>query len=142
MAWKRRARQKSSSQATVSLTPLIDTALTLLVIFMVATPMMHRGIKVDLPKGNVNEVQNASQQKDIVVYLDRSGHIFANGDAVAKQELIPLLQKIANNQPNKMVVVKADQGVEWGAVHSLVEMIKGVGGITSVVLASQKPDRS
>ena len=59
---KKRTRRFSTPE--ISLTPLIDTALTLLVIFMITAPMIHNGIKVDLPQGNSKEV--GSQQELVV----------------------------------------------------------------------------
>ena len=67
------ARRYKRSQATgipeITLTPLIDTALTLLVIFMVTSPLINNAIKVDLPKGNAQEAQGV--QEDLVVHIDK-----------------------------------------------------------------------
>ncbi len=140
---RRRSRHnKSSHQATVSLTPLIDTALTLLVIFMVATPMMHRGIKVELPQGNADEVKHAQQQQDIVVYLDKKENLSVNGTPVTMPTLITELKKLVKENKQETVVVKADEGVPYGTVISVVDTIKHAGGITYVALATQRPRAS
>lgn len=133
---------RGHGQATVSLTPLIDTALTLLVIFMVATPMMHRGIKVELPKGNADEVKNAQKQQDVVVYIDKKEQINVNGKAVTKATLIPELKSLLKQTKQETVVVKADEGVSYGTVISVVDTIKHTGGITYVALATQRPRES
>jgi biopolymer transport protein TolR len=137
---RRRSRTKSGHhQATVSLTPLIDTALTLLVIFMVATPMMHRGIKVELPQGNTDEVKNAQKQQDIVVYLDKKENLSLNGAAVTMTTLVSELKKLVKQNQQETVVVKADEGVPYGTVISVVDTIKHAGGISYVALATQRP---
>lgn len=137
---RRRARHnKTSHQATVSLTPLIDTALTLLVIFMVATPMMHRGIKVELPQGNADEVKHAQQQQDVVVYLDKQEKLSLNGTPVTMSNLIPELKKMIKQHRQDTVIVKADADVPYKAVMSVVDTIKHTGGITYVALATQRP---
>ena len=51
----RRKRKKTASHLDVNLTPLIDMALTLLIIFMVTTPMMQNSIRINLPKGHAKE---------------------------------------------------------------------------------------
>jgi len=59
----------------VSLTPLIDVALTLLIIFMITAPMVQNGIKIDLPQGNSKEV---GSQQELVVSMRRDGKMFFN----------------------------------------------------------------
>ena len=138
----RRLRQlrKRHSHLAISLTPLIDVALTLLVIFIVATPMMHRSIKVDLPQGNVDEVKDAAKAQELVVHIDTKGTLYLNGDRKSKNELIQALQyRARSKQKSEMVIVKADETIPYGTVIELVDMIKHVGGISYVALATQKP---
>ena len=60
----RRSRRSSSMGIPeITLTPLIDTALTLLIIFMVTSPMINNGIKVDLPQGKVQEIQGIQENR-------------------------------------------------------------------------------
>src|SRR5271156_5717513 len=93
----RSRRARISAVNDISLTPLIDTALTLLVIFMVATPMMHNAIKVSLPKGNAKE--SLSTKQNLVVSIDKSGTIFFDNVKHNSESLIALLQeKIKNDQ--------------------------------------------
>lgn len=136
----RRARRfrnrRSAALLDISMTPLIDTALTLLVIFMVATPMIQNAIRVTLPKGQAKEDAGSGQQ--IVVYVDKDKKIFFNGKAVEKEALITNLKNQIGNDTNKMVHVKADQTVPYGNVLELVDHLKVVGGISYVVLATQK----
>ena len=133
----RRFRRRSSNlMLDISMTPLIDVALTLLVIFIVATPMMQNAIRVSLPKGKAKE--DAGSRQDIVVYVDKDKKIFFNGNEVKPDQLVDALKKKIGDQKDKMVYVKADQVVSYGSVLELVDHIKVVGGISHVVLATQK----
>jgi biopolymer transport protein TolR len=133
----RRSRRRSSNlMLDISMTPLIDVALTLLVIFIVATPMMQNAIRVSLPKGKAKE--DAGSRQDIVVYVDKDKKIFFNGNEVKPDQLVDALKKKIGDQKDKMVYVKADQVVSYGSVLELVDHIKVVGGISHVVLATQK----
>lgn len=129
-------KRSASGLPEVSLTPLIDTALTLLVIFMVTTPMMQNAIKVDLPKGAAKETGQAKQE--LVVYIDKDGKIFFNNNAITQEKLVAELQKIVKSNEQQGLFVKADTAVPYGRVLEIVDQIKVVGGIHYVALATQK----
>jgi len=67
MSLRRNRRNKARTQhlSDLSLTPLIDVVLTLLVMFMVASPLIHNAIKVNLPRGQAQET--TTKQYDLVV---------------------------------------------------------------------------
>jgi biopolymer transport protein TolR len=132
---KRRRRERTAIN-DISLTPLIDTALTLLIIFMVAAPMMQNAISVTLPKGQKNEVGSTPQE--LVVYIDKQNKHFLDGKPYAKDMLIKQLQKHVGNGKERTVFVKADQAASYGNVIELVDQIKVVGGVKYVALATQK----
>jgi biopolymer transport protein TolR len=133
---RRNKRLAGSGIPEITLTPLIDTALTLLIIFMVTSPMINNGIKVDLPQGKVQEVQG--MQEDIIVHVDKQKHVYLNGDLVKKDQFIPQLKKKIGNQKHKTVFVKGDGDVAYKDVINIVEEIKLVGGIDRVALATKK----
>jgi biopolymer transport protein TolR len=133
---RKQRRHISATTPEISLTPLIDTALTLLIIFMVTTPIIQNAIKVTLPKGNAKESSEA--QQDLVVYLDKNGKIFLNDASFTSESLIPALQKQIGNGQQKTVFVKADTAISYGHVIELVDRIKVVGGVHYVALATQQ----
>ena len=65
------------------MTPLIDTALTLLIIFMIATPVLQNAIKVTLPRGNAQEEAH-NNQHELVVFIDKNGDFYINKDKSCK----------------------------------------------------------
>lgn len=135
--FSRRGRRKPLSMPEVSLTPLIDTALTLLIIFMVTTPMIQNNIKIDLPKGNAREAGGAKQ--DLVVFVDKKGTIFLNGTQIVSEAvLMQELQKQVGRESQKTVFVKADEAVNYGRVIQIVDQIKVVGGVQYVALATKR----
>ena len=77
--FRSRRGRRSVGLPEVTLTPLIDTALTLLVIFMITTPMMNNVIKINLPSSSVNEGDSKDQQETIV-YIDKQGKLYLNGN--------------------------------------------------------------
>jgi biopolymer transport protein TolR len=135
-SFRSRRRQSSSQLLDISLTPLVDTALTLLVIFMITTPMIQNAIRVSLPKGQAKE--DADTQQELVVYVDKDKKLFFNGSEFSDEAIVSELKKRVGADQDKMVYVKADQGVPYGTVLELVDRIKVVGGVSHVVLATQK----
>ena len=133
----RRKRRKGQLLTDIPLTPLIDTSLTLLIIFMITTPMMHNAIKVQLPQGQAKEDKNT--QQELVVYVDKEGKLFVNGISFETDlKVIDDLKQRVGQDNNKTVYVKADQAVNYGSVITLVDKIKVIGGIKYVALATAK----
>ncbi len=133
----RRLRKQKSTLHDLSMTSLIDTALTLLMVFMIATPAIHNAIKVTLPSGNSKETA-AQQKNDVIVYIDKNGDLYINNIKVSKAELITEIKKVIGSDSEKTVYVKADTTISYGTVLELVDDIKFIGGIKYVALATQK----
>jgi biopolymer transport protein TolR len=134
---RRSRRSKKAALHDLSMTPLIDTALTLLIIFMVATPVLQNAIKVTLPRGNAQESTQLNQ-KELIVFIDKDNNFYINNEKIAKTDLITHIKKIVGNDHEKTVYVKADTAIAYGTVIELVDDIKFVGGIKYVALATQK----
>src|SRR5438552_7711512 len=127
--------RRSSRLPEITLTPLIDTALTLLIIFMVTAPMMNNAIRVNLPKGKAREDAGA---QELVVSIDKNGKLFFNSKAMTtKDMLIAEIKQTVGSDHERTVFVKADEAVRYGQVLELVDNIKVVGGISYVALATK-----
>jgi len=137
---RRSSRRKAVVFPEISLTPLIDTTLVLLVIFMVAAPLVHNSLKVDLPYGKKNEV--GSVQKDITVYIDKKHTLFINDVAVSSHQLIDEIKKRVAQYKDPVVFIQADRDISYGAVFELVDKIKDMGGVEYVALDGQRPKTS
>jgi biopolymer transport protein TolR len=135
---KRFKERSNVGGLTITLTPLIDVALTLLVIFIVAAPMMRNAIKVQLPQTKVDEMGGTRADKELVIYLDKKGQLYLNDRPMQEAALLTALQELAKKATNKTVVVNADEGVFYGKVIRLVDHIKTIGGISCVALATEK----
>lgn len=123
MARNRRSLRKFV-MPEITLTPLIDTALTLLVIFMVTAPMVQNGIKIDLPHGNSKEV---GQQQELVVSMSRDEKIYFNSYPIEKDRLASALKKAMNGRVDIPVYVRADEHLPYGKVIETVDELKQAG---------------
>ena len=132
---KRKKRRHILSVPDVSLTPLIDTALTLLIIFMITAPMMQNSIRVALPEGQAKEVEDTS--KEIIVTVDKTGNLFVNGTKIDEKDIINQIKLQVADNKDKTVFVEADKAVDYGRVIQVVDQIKVIGGINYVALATK-----
>lgn len=135
----RRLRQRGHQMQEINVMPLVDVALTLLIIFMVATPMMNNVIKVELPSSRIDDgaVQSHTQQ-DLTVFIDKNKKIYLNGVQYNLEQLLAQLRKLVKKDSEEIVFVKADQAVPYGQVIDLVDTIKITGGIKYVALATKR----
>lgn len=121
---KNKNRKRHIEIPVLSLTPLIDTALTLLVIFMITAPIVQNGIKVDLPQGNSKEV---GSQQELVVTLQKNEKLFFNSYPITKENLVESVKKAMQQQEDTPVYVKADETVAYGKVIEIVDQLKFAG---------------
>jgi len=137
---RRYKRIRRLEKAELTLTPMIDTALTLIIIFMITAPMMRNAIKVTLPDGSAKEAGDTKQE--LVVYINEKGEIFFNGKKMMLSRLIQEIKKVVGTNKEQTVFVRADKVVEYGQVINVVDQIKVVGGVDYVALATQNPAKA
>ncbi len=134
----RRLQMREYKMQDINVMPLVDVALTLLIIFMVATPMLNNVIKVELPSSRIDDgAPQTRTQQEIIIYIDKNKKIYLNGQEYSLENLLKALEQIVKKDSDVIVFVKADQGVSYGTVIDLVDTIKIAGGIKYVALATK-----
>lgn len=128
----------------VCLTPLIDTALTLLVIFMVTTPMIQNSIKIDLPEGALKEAQ--TQVQEIVISIDKEDKIYLNNMPTRLQDLgsaikksVAALSSTNKTAPCVWVAVDKNKSCPAATLIAVIETVKKLGGINVAIATKQSP---
>ena len=135
---RRRYNQRVSVTPEISLTPLIDTVLVLLIVFMITTPIMNNMINIELPSSSTNDEKFEKEtDKSIVVYIDKDQNLFINDVKVQKAEFFDVLEKKLAGSHERVVFVKADKSIPYGTVIQVVDDIKYLGGVKYVALATQ-----
>ena len=119
---KRRGRRLELPE--VSLTPLIDTALTLLVIFMITAPMVQNGIHITLPQGDSKEV---GKQQEMVVTYNKDEKLFFNSYPISRKSLIETIKNATGGKDDIPVFVRADESLSYGKVIGIVDELKEAG---------------
>lgn len=134
---RRRSRRAARHMPEISLTPLIDTALVLLVIFMVATPIMKNSLTINLPKGHMKEEQKGSMTA-AVVSIDAKERLRLNDDVVSLEVLLDKVSRHAKQSKDGKVYVHCDQKASSGTLVQVIDAIKYVAGVEHVVLSTDR----
>ena len=127
---------KGLVKAEINVTPLVDVVLVLLIIFMVVTPMIVRGVHVELPV-TLHHTKKNDDNKDIVVSITRGGDVYVGGDRVALDKLGATVQEEKRRRPEKEVFLRADQHLEYGQARRVMDAIHGAG-IEDVQLGTEE----
>jgi biopolymer transport protein ExbD len=132
----------SGAMPEISLTPLIDTALVLLVIFMITTPMMHNALKLTLPKGHTNDtIDSVQNTTPVTVSITNTGTLFVQDQQVAQAELASVVrQKLSAHATGSSVpvYVYGDENISYATFMQVIDSIKYGAGVDDVVLATGK----
>ena len=114
--------------ADINVTPMVDVMLVLLIIFMVITPMLSKGVSVDLVK-TVNPIpmQAADKSDAIVVAVTRDGKTYLNTTQMKAEDLPGKVKDLLTNRLDKMCFVKADSRARFEKVVDVVNNLRAAG---------------
>ena len=123
-------------RSDINVTPLVDVCLVLLIIFMVVTPMLQKGVDVALPETvDPDKMPDNEKQLEVSVKLDGSVHIGQNW--VPEESLMTQLEEVHSNNPDRQVVVKADKRLKYKEVRRVMRLLNEAG-FTRVGLVTEK----
>jgi biopolymer transport protein TolR len=126
MAFGRLERSsKSSPMSDINMTPLIDVMLVLLVIFMITAPLMTSSLKLELPKADGAQPNEAPQF--ISVALDMQGRLYFGDEALDPKVFAARIAEVAKKNPRTEVQLRADKGVPYGSVAELIGTVQKAG---------------
>ncbi len=118
--------------------PLCDILLVLLIIFMVVTPLVKKGVDVRLPTA-LNMI-DFPENPEIVLSIKKDGTLWLNNDKVAKEDLSVLLEEIMLSASDKKLYLKADQDLEFGHIVEIIAPLKDAGVEVVGIIAEKKTE--
>jgi biopolymer transport protein ExbD/biopolymer transport protein TolR len=114
--------------ADINVTPMVDVMLVMLIIFMVITPMLSKGVSVDLVKTrNPIPMQAADKSDAVLVAVTRDGKTYLNTTQLAPADLPPKVKDLLVNRLDKTVFVKADSRARYERVVEVVDNLRAAG---------------
>ena len=124
---KRDEGKKVNSE--INVTPMVDVMLVLLIIFMVVTPMLQKGISVDMAKvNNPTPMEDADKEDALLVSVTRDGKVYFGSDQVQVDSLTQKVKdRMASHPQSREVYVKADMRARYGSVVQVVDAVRSAG---------------
>src|SRR5678810_466055 len=117
---------KGGVKSDINVTPLCDVMLVLLIIMMIVAPLLQQGVSVTLPKAT-NTSDKPETQDQTVVAISRDKAIYVNARPVSEADMVTRLNELLENKKEKIVLIKADEEVEYGTVMATMDQLRQAG---------------
>jgi len=128
--------------ADINVTPMVDVMLVLLIIFMVITPMLTKGVSVDLVKTkNPITMQAADKEDAILISVTRNGGVFLSPGNLKMSSADQLPEKVRDlltNKIDKTVYIRADARSKYSTVEDVVDNLRAAG-VNEIGLITEEP---
>ena len=112
-------------KSEINVVPLCDVLLVLLIIFMVVTPFLQKGVDVRLPTA-LNTL-NMPDNPDVVLAIKKDGSIYVNNDQATEENLQTMLEEAFLTVSEKKLYLRADQDLEYGKIVDIIDIIHSAG---------------
>src|ERR1041385_3513773 len=114
--------------SNINVTPMVDVMLVLLIIFMVITPMLQKGVSVEMAKtNNPTQMPDAEKEDALLVAVQRDGSVFFGSDKISPDQLTNKIKDKLASRTDKRVFVRADARPKYGAVAEVVDNVRSAG---------------
>ena len=114
--------------AAPNVIPMADIMLVLLIIFMVITPMLQKGVSVDMAKvNNAHDLQDADKDDAIIIAVTRDGTLYLGSSKVQLDEITGKVKDLIANRLDKTVFVRSDSRAKYGDVVKTVDEVRSAG---------------
>jgi len=134
------AKQKAPPVVSdINVTPMVDVMLVLLIIFMVITPMLSKGVAVNMVKThNDIKMQEADKEDAVLIAITRDGKIFLSpgNSLIQPDQLGGKVKDLQTNRSDKTVYVKADARARFSGVTDVIDNLR-TAGVDSVGLITE-----
>ena len=134
--------QAGAQMAAPNVIPMADIMLVLLIIFMVVTPMLQKGLTVDLAKvTNPHDMPDADKDDAVIVGVSAAGDIYLSNNKTDLSQLADQVRDRISSRMDKTVFVKSDGRAKYGQVVKVVDEIRAAG-VDNVGLLTDKSEQT
>lgn len=123
MARKFQRKDRLSALTEINVTPLIDLAFALLIIFMITTPLLEQTVDLNLPLES-SKLQPEKRENFQSISIDKAGRYFWGDEQVSKDQISDRLDLLSIEAAPPVLSIRADAQLPYQSVITLVDMIK------------------
>lgn len=121
--------------AEINVTPLVDVMLVLLIVFMVTTPIIAPGIKVDLPQATAAKTINPPEP--VVISITDDGRLAVGTEFFTKDEFASKIDKLLGTDTKRVIQIRADKNAQYGGVIDIVNTLSHNGFIHIALITNK-----
>jgi biopolymer transport protein TolR len=134
-----RGRRVMTSLAEINVVPLVDVMLVLLIIFMVAAPMIQRGIDVKLPQSRrATSVTGERVEITLPDSIRQAGVVFVGKQQVRLKDLQEIVRQKMERSPTKEVFLRGDATVQYQDLMNVIDALKAAG-VQNIGMVARMP---
>ena len=131
---------KEEVKSEPNVVPLCDVLLVLLIIFMVVTPLVQKGVDVKLP--SALNTASMPDSPDVVLAVKKDGTLYVNQDKVTMENLQNALEEAFLTVSEKKLYIKADQDIEYGKIVDLIDVMREAGIEILGIITEKKTEKA
>ena len=136
-----RGRRSGPTLSEINVIPLVDVMLVLLIIFMVAAPMLQRGVEVRLPKARqTNEISSERVFVDVPKSFREDGRVVLGKEPIGIKVLAERLRQQMVNRTDKQVFLRGDAELQVQNLIDVLDQLKAAG-VENVGIVTELPER-
>jgi len=136
MARTFRRKQSMEAVSEINVTPLIDLAFALLIIFMITTPLLEQTIPLNLPVQEKNDSRAAADLEIQVISVDQAGQIYWGEEPVALDQLDKKLKNLADRSDTPVLRIRGDASIQYQRIIEVLDRVKA-NKLTRISLDTQ-----
>jgi biopolymer transport protein TolR len=133
--------RKGGAMSEINVTPMADIMIVLLIIFMVITPMLQKGVDVKLPQAAHSKTKE-DKQKQVVVAINKDGDAFIGGikKPDLENEFLPQLREKVEELPDteKVIFLKAHSELKYSRVVEVMGFCRDAGAEEIALIVDKK----
>jgi len=140
------ARKRRKPMADINVVPYIDVMMVLLVIFMISTPLLTQGVKVELPQADDTESLDPKPSETVIVKVDVQGQYYltigtGKERSVNRDDLVGQIKNKLQDKPKLSVLVAGDKDVQYLYIMDVLALLSQAG-IPNVGLMTKTIEKS
>jgi biopolymer transport protein ExbD len=132
--------RKEEVRSEPNVVPLCDVLLVLLIIFMVVTPLVQKGVDVKLP--SALNTASMPDSPDVVLAVKRDGTLYVNQNKVTMENLQNALEEAFLTVSEKKLYIKVDQDLEYGKIVDLIDVMREAGIEIVGIITDKKTEKA